>query len=91
MSRPMSFQEFGNLLKYISANNSPFTAKYPKPSVKYIDPVMDMRTNSVFAVTFRGFGSEDKVFHTQNECRDLPQTLDERIREWLDTPIVHTP
>ena len=87
MSAPMSFQEFGNLLKFIRDNNSPLTAKYPARSIKYIDPVFDMRTNSVFAVSFRSFGSEDKAFHTQNECRDLPQSLDERIREWLATPL----
>lgn len=86
MSQPMSFQEFGNLLKYIANNNSPLNCRRNYPSVKYVDPHMDMRTNSVFAVTLRGFGSEDKVFHTQNECRDLPQSLDERIREYLDTP-----
>jgi len=82
----MSFQEFGNLLNYIANRNSPMKA-FPRPSVKYVDPVMDMRTNSVFAVTLRGFGFEDKVFHTQNECRDLPQSLEERIREFLDTPL----
>ena len=83
----MSFQEFGNLLKYIANNNSPMNGRYPKPMVKYVDPVMDMRTNEVFAVTLRGFGFEDKVFHTQNECRDLPQSLEDRIREFLDSPL----
>ncbi len=87
MSAPMSFQEFGNLLKYIAANNSPLNAKYPKPTVKYVDPVMDMRTNCVFAVTLRGFGCADKVFHTQNECRDLEESLEERIRAYLDTSL----
>lgn len=82
----MSFQEFGNLLKYIAANNSPLASPYPKPCVKYIDPVFDMRTNSVFAVTFRGYGDE-KVFHTQNECRDLEESLDQRIRAYLDAPL----
>lgn len=86
MSAPMSFKEFGDLLKYIAEHNSPLKAVYPLPSVKYVDPVMDMRTNTVFAVTLRGFGTEDKVFHTQNECRDLKQSLYERIREYLDTP-----
>jgi hypothetical protein len=87
MSAPMTFQEFGSLLKHIANNNSPRVSAYPRPTVKYVDPVMDMRTNCVFAVTLRGFGNEDKVFHTQNECRDLPQSLEERIREYLDTPI----
>lgn len=83
----MSFQEFGELVKYISKNNSPINFVHGRRSVKYIDPVFDMRTNSVFAVTLRGFGYEDTVFHTQNECRDLPQSLFERIKEFLDTPM----
>lgn len=84
----MSFQQFADMVRYIAKNNSPFESPYPRPNVKYIDPVFDMRTNTVFAVTFRGFGS-DKVFHTQNECRDLPESLYDRIITWLDTPIDH--
>lgn len=87
MSAPMSFKEFGGLLRHIAENNSPSASAYPKPTIKYVDPVMDMRTNSVFAVTLRGFGTEDKVFHTQNECRDLEQSLEQRIRQYLDTPL----
>jgi len=84
----MSFQQFGELLKYIDANNSPIkNFTHGRRTVKYLDPVIDMRTNSVFAVTLRGFGYEDMVFHTQNECRDLPQSLFERIKEFLDTPM----
>jgi hypothetical protein len=86
MSGPMSFQTFIDLLKYIANNNSPGKDVYPRPCIKYVDPVMDMRTNTVFAVTLRGFGYE-KVFHTQNECRDLPQSLAERIHEYLDSPL----
>lgn len=85
----MSFQEFAKLITYIANNNSPFKSPYPKPSVKYVDPHFDMRTNSVFSLTLRGFGSEDKVFHTQNECRDLPESLFERVMKYLDTPIVY--
>lgn len=87
MSQAMSFQQFADLVKFIAEHNSPLKSKYPFPSVKYIDPVFDMRTNSVFALTLRGFGTNDKVFHTQNECRDLPQSLDERVREYLNTPL----
>ena len=86
----MSFQEFGNLLQYIQKNNSPFFVKYPRPSVKYVEPVMDMRDNSVFAVRIRGFGFEDQDFHTQNECSDLPDSLETRIRAFLDTPLKTT-
>jgi hypothetical protein len=91
MSAPMSFQEFATLITYIANRNSPFRSPYPRPSIKYVDPVFDMRTNSVFAITLRGFGSEDKVFHTQNECRDLPESLYERVMNYLDTPVVTLP
>lgn len=86
MSKPMSFQDFAEVVTYIANNNSPFNRKPNKPVVKYIDPHFDMRTNSVFAITFRGYGTET-VFHTQNECRDLPETLKERIMKYLNTPI----
>lgn len=82
----MSFQEFGNLLKYIANNNSPFRHTNSKtPSVKYVDPHFDMRTGTCFAMTIRTMGMGEFVFHTQNECRDLPNTLYERVMEFLTT------
>lgn len=90
MSKSMSFQEFGNLLKYIADNNSPLKGVGTRPSVKYLDPVFDMRTNSVFAITIRGFGFNETVFHTQNECSNLPQSLEERVRLFLDSPSEHS-
>lgn len=86
MSVPMSFQEFADVVKYIAEYNSPFKRKPNMPVVKYIDPHFDMRTNSVFSITLRGYGTE-VLFHTQNECRDLPETLQERIINYLTTPI----
>lgn len=83
----MSFQAFGDLLKYIQQNNSPLTVQPGYPSIKYIDPIFDMRTNTVFALTFRGFGFDDKPFHTQNECRDLPESLQERVMAFLTTKL----
>ena len=87
MSNPMSFQEFANIVKHIQHNNSPLTRTGGLPNIKYIDPVLDMRTNSVFAITFRGFGNADTTFHTQNECMDLKETLYERVMSYLITPI----
>lgn len=82
----MSFQEFADLVKYIQVNNSPMRGRRNYPSIKYVDPHLDMRFNTVFALTLRGFGMEDITFHTQNECRDLPQSLFDRVKEFLDTP-----
>jgi len=79
----MSFQEFVDIIKYVQKHNSPFVHRKPgHPTVKYMDPCLDMRTNTVFAITLRGFGNT-QLFHTQNECRDLSQTLKERVLAYL--------
>lgn len=91
MSNPMSFHQFNDLLKYIVAHNSPSTAKHQWPSIKYVDPHFDMRNNSVFSVALRPFNGVEVIFHTQNECRDLPKSLYERIKDYLDTPIESKP
>lgn len=83
----MSFQEFADVVKHIAQHNSPGKDSYPLPTIKYIDPVFDMRSNTVFAVTFRAFGSEAMTFHTQNECRELQESLKDRILSYLNTPI----
>jgi hypothetical protein len=88
MVQPMSFQEFGNLLKYIANNNSPFRHTTPHtPCIKYVDPHFDMRTNSCFSMTLRTMGAGEHVFHTQNECRDLPTSLYDRVMAFLTTQV----
>ena len=83
MSRPMTFKEFADVVNHIQRYNSPFSTRLAEcPCVKYIDPVFDMRTNTVFSIRFRGFGGE-KLFHCQNECRDLPNSLFERCMDYL--------
>ena len=83
MSNPMTMTELGDLLKHISTEHSPFSPRKGR-TVKYVDPHIDMRDFKCFAVTLRGF-SYEQVFHTQNECANLSQSLQERIMEWLDT------
>lgn len=86
MSKPMDFTEFAKVINHVKDNNSPFKARvFPKPVVKYIDPVFDMRSNQVFSITFRGFGGGDYNFHCQNEKRALNETLYERCMEFLMT------
>ncbi len=82
MSRAMTMTELGELLKHISAEHSPFKHKAGRV-IKYVHPNIDMRDFMCFSITLRGFGSET-LFHTQNECRDLPQSLYERVMLWLD-------
>lgn len=85
MSQPMSMAHFSVLYKRIRDNHSPFSCSRPNARrVKYIDPHIDMRTNTVFSITFRGFGFEDKNLHCQNECRELSETLFQRCLRWLD-------
>lgn len=83
MSRPMNLREFADVVNHIQKNNTPFAYIYGKtPCVKYMDPVIDFRTATVFSVKFRGFGSEH-VLHCQNECRDLQESLFERCMTYL--------
>ena len=90
MSRPMNFKEFAEMVNFIQNHNSPFSGGHRwdgerairLPVVKYFDPVFDMRSNTVLSVTFRGFGSE-RLFHCQNECRELPESLFERVMKYL--------
>jgi hypothetical protein len=86
MSAAMTFTEFGNIVKYIRNNNtSTNMLDRTCPVIKYIDPHLDMRTNDVFSIMFRGFGWERR-FHCVNECRDLPESLHDRIMTFLTTP-----
>lgn len=84
MSRPMTFQELVDVMKHIAANNSPFCSPRGIPCVKYAHPSLDFRTNTCFAITLRGFAGGEKVFHTQNECRDLPLSLHDRVMKYLN-------
>ena len=84
MSQPMSFSRTGQLLKLIYEQHSPFVPGNGR-IVKYVDPHIDMRTGHCFALTLRGYGWQQH-FHTQNECRDLPESLYDRVVAFLTTP-----
>lgn len=90
MSRPMTFQELRDLLRHIDAEHSPIRPKRNTRSVKYVHPSIDMRTGTVFAINLRGYGWQEAL-HTQNECRDLPESLYERCLAFLKTLIVQPP
>lgn len=51
--------------------------------VKYVDPHIDMRTNSVFSIQFRGYGVAHTL-HTVNEQAELPESLFDRCMAFLD-------
>ena len=86
MSRAMTIKEFGELIEHIEKEHPVYmrSQKLKGHSIKYIYPSIDMRDNKVFAVAFNDFSFGGKEFHTQNECRDLPESLFERIMKWLD-------
>ena len=83
MSRAMTMQELGDLLNHVRMDHSFCRNDGKGRHVKYVDPKIDTRDWMCFAITFRLFG-EGVTFHTQNECRDLPESLFERCMEWLD-------
>lgn len=83
MSKPMSRDEFDKLMSHIWVEHSPVQMNKFGRCVKYVDPHIDMRDGTIFSIGFRGFGW-DKVLHTQNECRDLPESLFDRCMKFLD-------
>jgi len=82
MSKAMTMQELGDLLNHIRMDHS-FCRNKGGRFVKYVDPKIDTRDWMCFAIVFREAGDE-VCFHTQNECRDLPESLFERVMTWLD-------
>lgn len=86
MSKAMSFNEFGQLLKHIAEHHSPFShTDHNTRMIKYVDPHFDMRSNTVFSIKFRTYGGEYD-FHVMNECRELEQSLYERCMAFLKEP-----
>lgn len=83
MSAPMTMQQLGDLLNHIRMDHSFCRPSNNARHVKYVDPKIDARDWMCFAIVFRTFG-EGVTFHTQNECRDLPESLFERCMKWLD-------
>ena len=88
MSEPLGSQAIGlkafiDLVKYIIDHHSPSSTIRKGRCVKYIDPVIDTRTLSVFSISFRGFGFEQTFFSTTNENSDLLDSLEARVRTWL--------
>jgi len=85
MSAPMTIDEFTDLAKHIYQHHSPVSKAIVdgKRVVKYIDPHIDLRDGMVFSVSLRGYGWEQN-FSVVNEGRDIPESLDTRIRNWLN-------
>lgn len=78
----LTFKEFSQIVNHVKENNSPFGAKGNVPLVKYIDPVFDMRTNTVFSIQFRTMGQGDRRF-VRLDING--KTMYDQIMEWLTT------
>ena len=84
LAKTMSLTEFAEVLNYARKNNSPHVTRLIEiPCVKYIHPSIDLRTDTVFSITFRGFGGGEKVLHCQNEERLNPVSLRDRCMSYL--------
>ena len=82
----MKFHEFNGLVEYIAKYNTSRNVQYGRPGVRYLDPVIDMRSMEVFAVDIR-CTTIDVSFSVVNEARTNPLSLEQRIREFLDTAV----
>lgn len=80
----MTFKEFADMVNYIKDKRSAISGEAGSPRIKYIDPVFDMRTNTVFHLRLRGFGA-DKEFGTVNEWRDAEGKMLDAVMAWLNT------
>lgn len=80
----MTSKECGELLNHTRQHHSPLSAKRGVRIVKYVDPHFDMRTGHCFAIKLRGYGWEE-LFHTQNECIDLTESLYTRVLNFPNT------
>ena len=87
MSRPMTKEEFASLLDTIDREHNPMAGQVGRKTVSYVHPVFDMRYFCVFAITMRPFGGLGITLHTQNECRNLPESLYERCITWLRSEV----
>lgn len=74
----MTLKEYASLQQYIIENHSVSQGA----CVKYLDATFDYRTNTYFAVSLRGYGWQ-KVFHCQNENKEIELSLRDRITEFL--------
>lgn len=83
MSKAMTFDELREVLDFINENNNPINgAKEGFRTIKYVDPVIDMRDQRCFCIKFRGYG-DSTVFTTINQWGDHPLSLKERVILYL--------
>lgn len=76
--KAMKLNEFKELLMYIDKNHS--FAKVKGLKIKYVTPVVDMRTKSIHSITFNGM-FEEKQFSITNENKN--RSLRNMIYEWF--------
>lgn len=78
--KALSWEDFKKVMNEVDKNH-----RFGRggKSIKYVDPIIDMRTRDIFNVTFRGSDGE-RTFHIVNENRD--KDLYEMIMDYLNSP-----
>ena len=84
MSEAMTLTQLGDVIKHARQHNSPFSPRSSCPVVKYIDPHIDNRDGRCFSIVFRGYGTE-QAFYVTNEHRDNPKSLYDRCMTYLQS------
>lgn len=74
--------EFNALMQFVSQNCSSLSNQANK-TVKYVDPVFDMRTGLCFSITFREYGGKATNFNCSNENREIKDSLYNVCVNWL--------
>jgi hypothetical protein len=65
-------------------SNAEFSQLMQRIAIKYVHPNFDNRLGMWWSITIRTMGGREELFHTQNECRDLKESLFERVNKFLD-------
>jgi len=84
----MSQEELNKLMEHIQKYHNPLKV-FPRSqlkAVKYVHPNYDNRTGEWFSITIRTTDMDEVLFHTQNECSDLKESLFERVMAYLHLP-----
>lgn len=85
MRANMTALDLMEVLGEAQRENSPLTFNRQRPVIKYIDTNYDLRTGTVFSITFRGFGGKFVNFNTCNQNIENPKSLKDRCMYYLKT------
>lgn len=79
--KALSVKDYIELLQYISKNHAWNINCMKGKVIKYVDATFDFRTNTYFAIKFRGMEDKDFVKVNENRHRDMKKW----IYDWLES------